>query len=259
MKDHPSPAPVISKAWATRFDRGRHHRGKLGFVILATDHAVEDDLRAIIPADIGVHVARTAYDGVVTPEGLRAIAPEIARAAGTILPEIGLAVIAYACTSGSMILGEAEVERLLRAGKPQVTHATSLIAAATRALHAVGAKKIAVATPYLDSVNTPERDHLVAAGFDVLAFEGLNIAHDNDIARVAPEFIAEFAAAVDVPEADALFISCSGLRAIHVIEDLEASLGKPVVTSNQALAWHTLRLAGINDAIPGYGRVLRAH
>ena len=75
--------------------------------------------------------------------------------------------------------------------------------------------------------------------------------------RVTPAFLAEMAGGLDRPDADAIFISCGALRSIEIIDELEARTGKPVVTSNQALAWHALRLAGIADRIEGHGRLLR--
>lgn len=250
---------VTSRAWQPRFDQSAHARAKLGFVVLASDHAAEDDLRAICPKGVGVHFTRTANSGAVTHAALGALGPELTRAAGTLLPGCRLDVIAYACTSGSMILGEKQVVRHLLDGKDEATYATSLIEAVSVALRAVGAKKIVVATPYTDIINTHERDHLANEGFDILDIQGLNLEHDNDIARVTPDFLVEMAVEIDRPDADALFISCSGLRSVRIVEDLEQRLGKPVIVSNQALAWHALRLAGINDPIQGYGRLLSAH
>ena len=82
---------------------------------------------------------------------------------------------------------------------------------------------------------------------------------DEDIVRVAPTFMEEFALSLDRPDADAIFISCGALRVLDIIEDLEQRVGKPVVTSNQALVWDVLRLAGIEDRFEGYGRLFRDH
>ena len=77
--------------------------------------------------------------------------------------------------------------------------------------------------------------------------------------RVAPDFIARFARSIDRPDADAVFISCGAMRSLEVIEQIEQSLGKPVICSNQAMIWECLRLAGIDDKIPGYGSLLSQH
>lgn len=95
------------------------------------------------------------------------------------------------------------------------------------------------------------------AGFVICALRGLNLEKDSDMIRVRPEAIKAFARSVDSPEADALFISCGALRSIDIVDTLEAELGKPVICSNQAMMWDMLRLAGIDDKIDGYGRLMR--
>ena len=91
----------------------------------------------------------------------------------------------------------------------------------------------------------------------MLAIEGLNIERDSDMVRVAPDYILEFAKSLDRPDAEAVFISCGALRSLEIVEDLERAIGKPVVASNQAMIWDSLRLAGIDDRIAGYGALLR--
>lgn len=83
------------------------------------------------------------------------------------------------------------------------------------------------------------------------------MTYDADITRVTPRFIAEFAQAIDDPNADAIFISCGAMRSIEVIDQIEQTCGKPVVTSNQGMMWHCLRMAGIEDRLDGYGRLFR--
>jgi len=134
--------------------------------------------------------------------------------------------------------------------------AASLITGVIRALNAVGAKRIVIATPYLDEINQRESEYMSARGFEIVAIEGLNLEKDSDMVRVKPEFIKDFAISLDRDDADAIFISCGALRALDVIDEIEATIGKPVICSNQAMIWDTLRLAGINDHFHGYGQLL---
>ncbi|PWE32686.1 arylmalonate decarboxylase [Maritimibacter sp. 55A14] len=241
-----------------RFDAGRHPRAKIGYVLLATEQTIEDDIMALRPSGVGVHFTRAAIPDSITSDSLAAQAGLLADCAATLLPDGSLDVVCYACTSGSLVIGEARVAAELNRGAPGA-RATSLIAGVIRGLHAVGARRIVVATPYLDEINTREADYLRAAGFDVLDIQGLNLERDSDMVRVAPDFIAEFALSLDRPEADAIFVSCGALRTLDVVQKIEEAAGKPVIASNQAMIWDTLRLAGIADAIPGYGRLLTAH
>lgn len=247
---------IQSRTFAPVFDEGRHPRAKLGFVLLATEQTVHDDMIRICPDGVGVHFTRVPIPDNITNETLAAVGPELTKASALLLPDGTLDVVSYACTSGSLVLGQEKVEALLRAGNPNA-RPSSIIAAVIRALEAIGAKRLVVATPYLDEINTAERDYLAQRGFDVLDIQGLNLAKDSDMVRVAPGFLADMAAGLDRPEADAIFISCGALRSVDIIEELEARTGKPVITSNQALAWDALRLAGINDRIEGFGRLLR--
>ncbi len=249
---------VRSRSFDAVFDEGRHPRAKLGFVLLATEQTVQDDMIRLCPDGVGVHFARVSNADEITNATLEAISPDLTRASSTLLPDGSLDVVSYACTSGSLVLGQERVEELLRAGNPNAKP-SSIIAAVLRALEAVGGKRCVVATPYLDEVNTAERDYMIGRGFDVLDIQGLNLTRDSDMVRVAPSFIADMAASLDRPEADAIFISCGALRSVDIIDQLEQRVGKPVITSNQALAWDALRLAGIKDQMPGYGRLFALH
>lgn len=249
---------VTSRAFDIEFDAGRHPLGKLGFILLATEQTVQDDMIRICPPGVGVHFARVDNPDSITNESLAAIAPDLTRTARTILPDGSLDVVSYACTSGSLVLGQERVEELLRAGNPNAKP-SSIIAAVVRALLAVGAGKIVVATPYLDEINTVEKVYLQDWGFDVLDIQGLNLEKDSDMVRVSPDFILRMALQLDRPDADAIFISCGALRSVDIIDALEKKTGKPVITSNQALAWDALRLAGIDNRVGGFGRLLKDH
>ena len=76
---------------------------------------------------------------------------------------------------------------------------------------------------------------------------------------MAPDYIVEFAHAIDRPDADAVLLSCGALRSLEVVDRIERELGKPVICSNQAMLWDCLRLANIPDRLPGLGQLLRQH
>lgn len=249
MTQCPSATPDI------RFDAGRHHRAKIGFVLLATEQTIESDMMRHAPAGVGMHFTRAAIPDSITSATLSAQAELLAAAAANLLPDGTLDVACYACTSGSLVIGEDRVFAELERGAP-TARATSLITGVIRALHAVGARRIVVATPYLDEINRQEADYLARAGFEVLAIHGLNLERDSDMVRVAPDFIETFALSLDRPEADAIFVSCGALRTLDVVQRMEDRAGKPVIASNQAMLWDTLRLAGIPDRLDGLGRLL---
>ena len=245
----------IAAPLEVRFDGGRHYRAKIGYVLLATEQTVQDDVITLRPEGVGIHFARAAIPDSITHATLAAQVDLLAECAATLLPDGSLDVICYACTSGSLVIGEERVFTELNKGAPRAK-ATSLITGVIRALRVLGVKRIVVATPYLDDINMREVDYLEQAGFQVLSISGLNLEKDSDMVRVAPDYIAEFALSLDRADAEAIFISCGALRTLDVIAEIEASAGKPVIASNQAMIWDTLRLAGVADKFEGYGTLL---
>lgn len=237
------------------FDGGRHHRAKIGYILLATEQTVEDDVYQLKPPGVGVHFTRVPIPDDITVETLSEMTESLAQAARLLLPDGSLDVVCYACTSGSVVIGEEKVLAELSRGAP-TAKTTCLITSVIRALNALSAKRIVIATPYIKEINDIEADYLREQGFDVVSIHGLNLRPDSDMIRVTPAYWLEFAAGIDQTDADVIFISCSAVRSIDIIDELEQRLGKPVITSNQAMIWDTLRLAGINDHIQGYGQLL---
>ena len=245
---------VTSTPVEARFDEGRHCRAKLGFVVLAMEQTVEDDVFTLTPPGVGIHFSRIAMSNDATIETLGAMAPGITASAGLLLPEDRLDVISYTCNSGTMVIGEEGVMAALAEAKPEAK-TTTVMTSVVRGLHAVGARHIVVATPYLDEVNDYVLAFLEMRGFEVLDIQGLNIRENTDVDRVEPEFMREFARGLDRADANAVFVCCGALRTLDITGALEGDVGKPVVVSNQAMMWDCLRLAGIDDVMPGYGRL----
>lgn len=238
----------------TVFDEGQHQRAKLGFVLLAMEQTIEDDLFRLAPAGVGVHITRAAMTDTVDVDTLQAMGDNIGPASRVLLPELCLDSVAYACTSGSVVIGDQRIETDLAAATG-AKRTSTLGGGVLRALHALGANRVSVVTPYVDAINVLELDYLEREGFVVDSFVGMGIELDQDIARVRPDFLKELAVKNVHPESDALFISCGALRTLDIITELESRTGLPVVTSNQALMWDCLRGAGIEDKLEGYGRI----
>jgi maleate isomerase len=227
---------------------------RLGLIALATDLTIERDARRLLPQDdVALHVTRVPFANPTTPENLRAMAPKLADAAALLLPEIPLAAICYGCTSASVAIGDAEVARYIGQARPGVPVVTPILAAA-QAFRALGAARISVLTPYLPETTAPMLDYFDAAGIAVARCSCLGLPDDRDMARLSARTILAAARDADTPEAEALFLSCTALPAVPLIAALEAELGKPVITSNQASFWAMLRLAGL--PVPAdFGRI----
>ncbi len=246
---------VSSRCWDPILDKGRHHRARLGFILMSTDLASEADFFDMAPEGVAVHFTRLKTEDHTTNETLSRHIEHMADAASRIQPDLEPDVVSYSCTSGSIVIGENRVMSEIRKGAPWA-RPMCLVQGVLDALNELQVKKLVVGTPYLDEVNTSEAEYLLKKGYDVLDVQGLNLSTGSEMGRVTPEFWKTFAIEIDQPGADAVFLSCGGIRALEVAEEIEQAIGKPVITSNQAQFWSCLRRAGITDELRGFGQIL---
>ena len=239
-----------------RFDGGRNARAKIGFVLIPNEQTIEDDMVRYLPDGVGAYFSRATMPREISTESLAQLGVSLAETAARILPDDGLDVVAFACTSGTVAVGEEESCAELAKGAPGAK-TTTLAGAVRKALTAMGAQKIVLGSPYVAELNANVAAYLEGVGFTVLEAHGMGLDYDTDMIRVAPEYIADYARAIDRPDADAVLLSCGALRSIDVVDVIEQELGKPVICSNQAMLWDCLRLAGVDDKLPGLGRLLR--
>lgn len=229
---------------------------RVGLVILATDHTTEPDFATLVASErIGVYVNRVPYANPVTSANLLAMQPSLTAGAALILPDEALDVVMYSCTSASVMIGDAEIEAAIHAAKPAAQVVTPTAAAVT-ALKALGARRISVLTPYTVETSRPMAGYFAAQGFVIDRFTCLGLTDDREMARISHDDIVAFACDATAEESDALFISCTAVRAAAVIARIEASIGKAVVSSNLATAWMCLRLCGDDTARPARGRLM---
>ncbi|MFL9964314.1 ectoine utilization protein EutA [Paraburkholderia sediminicola] len=229
---------------------------RIGLVILATDHTTEPDFAALVANEpIGIYVNRVPYANPVTPDNLRAMQPSLTAGAALILPDETLDVVMFSCTSASVMIGDAQIERAIQAAKPSARVVTPTGAAVT-ALDTLGARRISVLTPYTADTSQPMAEYFAAQGFAIDRFTCMGLTDDREMARISHDDIVAFACDAMARDSDALFISCTAVRAAPIIARIEAATGKPVVSSNLATAWMCLRLCDENEARPAQGRLM---
>jgi arylmalonate decarboxylase len=227
---------------------------RIGCIVPASNVVVEEDFIRLCPPDATVHFTR-ANINAATPEQLSRMIEE-APALAELLSYAEVGVVGFACTGASFFKGVGSDEAIARAIEARAkVPAVPTTSAVVKALRAVGAKRIAVATPYEKWLCEAEREFLVASGFEVLAIEGLGLSRGVDIHALPSSEAYRIACEVDRPDADALFISCTDFRALGVIERLERERAKPVVTSNQATFWACAAAVGTRGA-SGHGRLV---
>jgi maleate isomerase len=204
---------------------------------------------------VATYGARLANEATITPETLRAMRDKLADCANVILPGMSLDVIGYGCTSGSLYIGEDEVKRCIRSVRPEAK-TTNPVTAALAAFAALNTRSFALLTPYRDEINQELRNFFESNGFAVPVMGSFNEEDDNKVGQMTPECIGQAVLKLGKHEAvDAVFVSCTNLRIAAEVQRLEVALGKPITSSNHALAWHCLRLAGVNDALPQFGQL----
>ena len=260
MLDAPTDTLLVNRRnLPFTLDGGIAQRAAIGLVVLATDQTIEHEWRQMLHLDgVAFYESRIYNSPTITPESLAEMESGIAAAAALIKPGIPLDALAYGCTSGAMVIGEDRVFALLREAWPDKP-CTTPITAALAGLRLLGARRIALLTPYIDEINQSMHRYIEARDITVAAMGSFNNGNDNEVARISA---ASLEAAIlelgSQNSVDAVFIACTSLRVASLIERAEARLGKPVTSSNHAMAWHALRLAGYGDSVPGFGRLFRA-
>lgn len=233
---------------------GYGRRCRIGLLVPSSNTTMESEFFRMAPEGVSIHTARMRLVDA-TPEALIEMAEDAGRAA-SLLATAEVDVIVYGCTTGSLVGGVEWEERLVQrmereTGIPAVT----TIRAVVDSLKDLEVGRVAVATPYTDDLNQLEREFLQSEGIEVATIRGLGIVRNVDIGRTDGAAVKRLVDEV-AGGADAVFISCTNLPTIDLIEPLEAELGRPVVTSNQASMWAALRSCGL-DGVKGYGLLLR--
>ena len=173
-----------------------------------------------------------------------------------ILPGEKINTVAYGCTSGTIAIGEDRVKEKIQLAKPDC-YVTTPITSAIKAFKKMNVKKIAVFTPYPESVNKTIFEYFDKKSINIISLSTFNLDLDVDIARVDPQYLLETLTNLNINDAEALFVSCTALPALEIIEEIEKKINKPVFSSNQTLIWDTVRSVGYKSSIEGYGKLLR--
>ena len=233
---------------------------RIGLVVLASDYTMEHEFRRVFNAPgfgpgVDYYAARIRNSSRITPATLAAMGPLLTDTVDLILPGAELDVVAFGCTSASMVLGEEAVAERIHAARPGAK-ATNPISAAFAAFEALGARRIAVLTPYRADLNAIVRDYITAKGYDVPVFGSFNEQDDAVVARIDTDSLRRAVRTITQGrEVDAVFVSCTSVRLLDAVCEIEAETGLPVTSSNHALAWHCLRLAGVEEKRPDLGRL----
>lgn len=232
----------------------RGWRGRIGLIFPAPGGAPDFEYHERVPEGVGVFIARLPFEAC-TVDGLSRMGDFVEDAAA-LVAQAKVDLILFACTTGSLVKGPGYDKQLIariekRTGIPALTTSTAVV----DAMNALKMKKIAVSTPYSDEVNEAERRFLEGSGFEVSAIRGLGNTDPIAMGAVRYERMYRLSREVYTDDVDGLFVSCTGISVLDIIDKLEKDLQKPVVTSNQASLWAALRKLRIGEKLQGMGRL----
>ena len=238
---------------APKFNSGIN--SKVGLIALSTDFMIEKDFKKIIEnmnVDLFVNRIRSYYP--LTKENLIRMGENVTEVSKDILPDEKLDCVVYGCTSGTIASGYDSIKNKINLAKPEAKVVTPS-SAAVNALKKMNVKKVSIFTPYSEKLNNDVVDYFKKENFIVTSNSYFDILYDNDIAKVDPDYLFEVITKMDLGEAEAIFLSCTNLPALNIVDKLEKKLNKLVLSSNQVLIWDTLQNIKKTEPVDGFGKL----
>ena len=238
---------------APKFNSGIN--SKVGLIALSTDFMIEKDFKKIIEnmnIDLFVNRIRSYYP--LTKENLIKMGENVTEVSKDILPDEKLDCVVYGCTSGTIASGYDSIKNKINLAKPEAKVVTPS-SAAVNALRKINVKKVSIFTPYSEKLNNDVVDYFKKENFIVTSNSYFDILYDNDIAKVDPDYLFEVITKMDLGGAEAVFISCTNLPALNIVDKLEKKLNKLVLSSNQVLIWDTLQNIKKTEPVDGFGKL----
>ena len=231
---------------------------KIGLVALASDYMIEKDFIKIIKdKEIDFFVNRIECFNPLTKENLIKMAEKVTEVTKDILPNEKIDCVAYGCTSGTIATGYESIQKKIKIAKPEAI-VTTPSTASIRALKKLNVNKIAIFTPYSKKLNDEVLDFFKKENFEIKANSYFGIESDIDIGKVDPNFLYEVLSKMNLNGAEALFVSCTALPVLSIIDRLEDKLKKFVLSSNQTLIWDSLNAIGYKNNIEGFGKLFNS-
>jgi len=229
---------------------------KIGVIALSTDFTIEQDFRRICHnQNVDIFVNRIPFENPLNHENYLKMINHLEEVVGNILPGEKIDVVAYGCTSGTVAIGDEKISLKIHKAKPNC-YTTTPITASLKAFEKLNLKKIAVLTPYPKKVNETIFNYLINNNIEVESFSSFNLNYDSEIAQIKPENIIDQISEINLDEVDGLFVSCTALKIVDVLDKAEKKFKTTIVSSNQAIIWDCLRLIKVNTSIKGFGKLL---
>ena len=230
---------------------------RVGLIALASDFMIEKDfINVIKDKDIDFFVNRIECYNPLTTENLIKMSEKVTEVTNDILPDQEIDCVVYGCTSGTIAAGFDAIEKKVKLAKPKAK-VTTPSTAAIKALKKLNIKNVSIFTPYSKKLNDEVVDYFKKEGFNITSNSYFDIKSDYDIGKVDQNYLYDVLSKIDLKDADALFVSCTALPVLKILDQVEKKIKKFVLSSNQTLIWDTLRSIGYKSSVEGYGKLLR--
>mgnify|MGYP001249587558 FL=1 len=232
---------------------------RVGLIALASDFMIERDfINVIKDRDIDLFINRIECYNPLTKENLIKMSDKVTEVTKDILPDQDIDCIVYGCTSGTIAAGYNSIEQKVKAAKP-MADVTTPSTAAIKALKKMKISKISIFTPYSKKLNDEVLKYFKREGFEITSNSYFDIEADYDIGKVDQNYLFDVLSNMDLKGAEALFVSCTALPVLTIINKLENKLNTTVLSSNQALIWDTLVKINKNNSVEGFGKLFHAN
>ena len=232
---------------------------RIGLITLGSDFRIEKDFNNVIYGrEIDLYVNRIHCYNPLTNKTLVKMADDITDVTKDILPDQKIDCVAYGCTSGTIAAGYDIIKSKINLAKPNAK-VTTPITSTIKALKKLNIKKISIFTPYTKTINDSVINYFKKENISVNSLTYFDIASDLDIGKVDEDHLFEALSKIDLKDSDALFVSCTALPVLSIIDEIEKKLNKIVLSSNQTLIWDALRLIGNNEPVVGFGKIFEVN
>jgi len=233
------------------------NKHRIGLIVPSLNVTIEPEFNAIVPPDISIHATRLKLErGDI--ESLEKMAKKTEEGCD-LLSSAKVDVVVYACTTGSLVKGLGWESNLVKRMRTRTkAEVITTAQAVVDALREMKLNTVSIGTPYTNELNRIEKEFIESNGIKVVMIKGLGCVQGEDLHKYDPKKTSELASSVDCEDADGIFLSCTDLKTVTVIEQLERKLKKPVISSNTATLWKALRVMKYkNPKIMECGALLR--
>ena len=231
---------------------------RIGLITLGSDFRIEKDFNSIVYGrDIDLYVNRIHCYNPLTNETLAKMADDTTEVTQDILPDQKIDCIAYGCTSGTVAAGYDTIKSKVNSAKPEAK-VTTPITAAVKAINKLGIKKISIFTPYTKTINDSVVKYFKDQNIIINSLTYFDIDSDLDIGKVDENYLFDVLSKIDLEDSDALFVSCTALPVLSIIDKLEKKINKTVLSSNQTLIWDSLNQINYQKKIEGFGKLFNS-